>query len=500
MGLKRTAMRGSAVLALGEGLGFAASFVRNMILARALPKADFGVAATFAMIITLLEVSAKMGVARFLVRDKEGNEPEFQATAHMVHGVAALASCVLIAAMAWPMAVLFGIREHVGAILALAAIPLLHGFGHLDVRRYERTMRFGPATWVEAGPQLVITALAWPVAAWLGDYRAVLVLLLVKALLSWLMSFLLAERPYRWRVHRGYATRMVRFGWPLVLNGFLMFAVMRGDQFVVATFYEMPDLAAFAAASSLALAPTLLFSRVFSSAMLPVMARAQDDPVAFERRYRLILAIICSFSAAYAIALIVAAEPLMRFAFGSKYAGAGILLAWLATANALRNVRRATAIAAIAKGDSVNELYSNLSGGVALLPALAIGFLRDPVWMIAAVGLLGECIACWVAFRRLSRRDGVPLSTSLIPTSLVVLAMGIAGAVCVPLAERQLPMPIMLGIGVVAAAVGATAVAFLLAASRQQILLFLRKGRARGWRNVVSPGKGPGPIKEPNAP
>ncbi|MBX3744452.1 MAG: oligosaccharide flippase family protein [Verrucomicrobiae bacterium] len=489
MGIKRSALKGSAVVALGEGLGFAASFIRNMILARALPKADFGIAATFAMVITLLEVSAKMGIARFLVRDKEGNEPEFLAAAHFLHGVAALASCALIAALAWPIAHLFGIREHATALLALALIPLLHGFGHLDVRRFERTMRFGPATWIEAGPQLVITALAWPVAVWLGDYRSVLLLLVLKALLSWTGSFLFAERPYRWLFHREYVTRMLRFGWPLILNGFLMFAVMRGDQFVVATFYPMEELAAFAAAASLALAPILLFSRVFASVMLPVLAKAQDDPAVFERRYRLILAFMSAFSAAYAMGLIVAAEPLMQFAFGSKYAGAGLLLAWLAAANALRNVRRATAIAAIAKGDSVNELYSNLSGGVALLPALAIGFLRDPVWMIAAVGLLGEFVACWVAFRRLSRRDGVPLATSLVPSGLVLLIIAAAGALHLALEHQPWPMPVMLLLGIAAALTGSVAVLLILPASRQQILLAWRRGRARGWKSLLFPPK-----------
>jgi hypothetical protein len=39
------------MLSLGEGVVYGASFIRNMILARLLTKANFGIAATFAMVI-----------------------------------------------------------------------------------------------------------------------------------------------------------------------------------------------------------------------------------------------------------------------------------------------------------------------------------------------------------------------------------------------------------------------------------------------------------------
>ena len=81
MSVRKTALRGSAVLATSEGVSYGMSFIRNMILARMLTRADFGIAATFAMMITLLEFSSKLGVARFVVRDKEGGQADFLAAA-----------------------------------------------------------------------------------------------------------------------------------------------------------------------------------------------------------------------------------------------------------------------------------------------------------------------------------------------------------------------------------------------------------------------------------
>ena len=84
MSLRRRAVRGSLLLALSEGVGWGSSFVRNMILARMLTKADFGIAATFSLILTLLEFSAKLGVGQFVIRDKEGGQPDFISAAHLV--------------------------------------------------------------------------------------------------------------------------------------------------------------------------------------------------------------------------------------------------------------------------------------------------------------------------------------------------------------------------------------------------------------------------------
>jgi O-antigen/teichoic acid export membrane protein len=428
MSLRLKALRGSAVLSIGEAVGYGASFVRNMILARLLTKADFGIAATFAMVISLLEVSAKLGIARFVVRDKEGNDPLFIATAHSVQCVAAVLSTILIAAVAWPAARVFGLSEHMAAFLVLAAIPLLQGFVHLDTRRYERELRFGPSALTEAVPQVIIALLAWPVGLWLGDYRVVLLLLIIKALLTCGAAFYLAERPYQFRLHREYAMRMLHFGWPLLLNGLVTFFIVRGDQFLVASFYSMADLGVYAAAASLTLVPTLFFTRVFASVMLPLMAKVQDDPVVFNRRYGLVIAVVCAFSAIYAVTVILGAEAFMQLAFGRKYHGTGVILAWLAVANAFRNIRLAPAVAAIAKGDSMNQMISNLWSGVSLLPALAVALAGQPVWLVACAGLVGEAFACAVSFRRLSRRDGVPASQSLIPTSLVAFSVIAAGA------------------------------------------------------------------------
>lgn len=485
MSSKKRVLKGSAQVAIGEAVGYAASFVRNMILARLLTKADFGIAATFAMMITLLEFSSKLGVSRFVVRDKEGDQPEFIGAAHMVQSIAAMMSSVIMLAASWPMALVFGLPDQKGAMATLALIPLILGFTHLDIRRYERSLNFAPSTYVEMISQLVVTALSWPIAKYFGDYRAVLAILILKAILSCGSTHYFATQPYRWTVHREYATRMLRFGWPLIINGFLMFCLVRGDQFVVASFFNMSDLGAYAAAAALTTAPTLFFSRVFASVVLPVLAKAQDDPAAFERRFAVVIAVICTFSAAYSAGVITAAEALMHLVYGNKYSGTGILLAWLTASNTFRNVRLAAAVAAMAKGDSKNEMLSNLAGGVALALAFAIAYFRQPLWCVACAGLIGECLACSLAFRRLANRDRIPLSRCFIPAGLV-MGMTLAAGIIAYSGSFRLQPVLGMFTGLAAAVAAAAFVGFLLPASRHEFLQLWSRYRTVGLRQLLA--------------
>lgn len=476
MSLRKQVLAGAGWAAAGEGVGYAASFVRNMILARLLSKADFGMAAVFAMVMSLLEFTAKLGVGAFLVRDREGDEPEFVATGHSVQAAAAGVSAVLIALAAPVLVRWFGMPGHTWALIALAGVVLARGLQHLDTHRFQRHFRFGPSAVVEAAPQVLMTLAAWPVARWLGDFRAVLVLLAGKALLSLLLSHVLAERPYRWTWDREYGRKLLQFGWPLLLNGFLMFAIMQGDQFLVATFYSTADLAPYAAAAMLVMAPQFLYGRIFNSVALPLVSRAQGDPHAFQRKYRQILAGMLLYASASTAVFIVGSEPLMRSVYGSKYAGSGALMAWLSAVAAFRSLRMAVAVANIAKGDSQSQLISSLWRAASLGPAFYLAWQGGPLWSIAACGLVGEALATVVCVGRLWRMARVPMRLTLIPAGGIAALAGAAGG----LGHWTADAPVWAGLlAALGASCGAVAVSVALMPELRYEVLALWQGLRR---------------------
>ena len=103
---------------------------------------------------------------------------------------------------------------------------------HLDAACQQRDMRFGASVWLDTVPQ-VVTTLAAPLAKWLGDYQVMLYVVIGQVVMMTLVSHLVAERPYRWAWDRVIIGRMLRFGWPLLINGLLMFAIFQGDKAIV---------------------------------------------------------------------------------------------------------------------------------------------------------------------------------------------------------------------------------------------------------------------------
>jgi len=487
--IRTQAAKGSMWVSVGNVFGYLASFIRNMILARLLSKTDFGIAATLGLVLTLMEFTAKIGIGRIVVQDKEGNEPEFIASTHLFQASAAGISTMLIVAGSPLLAKSFGIPNYTWAFMLLALVAVFRGLEHADVRRYERELRFKPSVLVEVIPQLVITLAAWPVAIWLGDFRAVLVLLLVKSALSCVLSHLLAERPYCWAWHQEQIARMLRFGWPLLVTGFLMFGVTQGDQFLVATFYAMSDLAPYAAAATLAYAPSFLFGGILSSILLPLLSRVQDDLSLLRRRYSQVVALVTLVSAVTSVGMIIAGEALMQLAYGSKYTGSGIILAWLTAAVAFRNLRIAPAIAALARADSQNQMISNTWRVLALAPMLIMAFRHQPIWMLACCGLVGEVFACWFSIARLQRRDGVPVGVTLWP-AIWLLALVIAGGGLAWSGAHALSRFGGLVLGTVCALVAGISTAALLPELRREALAIWEGYRSKGLRGALAQVKG----------
>jgi O-antigen/teichoic acid export membrane protein len=493
MSVRFRAVKGSLWVGVGNLVVYAASFVRNMILARLLSKADFGIAATFGLVLTLMEFTAKLGISQFVVQDREGNEPGFIASAHLVQVCAAGISAVLILAGAPVLAQWFGIANHAWALMLLALVAVFGGLQHADVRRYQRELRFGPSAAVDAIPQVAITLAAWPVAVWLGDFRAMLVLLLAKSALSCALSHFVAEYPYRLAWHRERLARMLRFGWPLLVTGFLMFGVMQGDQFLVATFYDMSSLAPYAAAAALAYAPSFLFGGILGSVLFPLLSQVQDELPELRSRYVQAVALVTLVSAVTSVGMIVGGEALMRLTYGSKYAGSGVILAWLTAAVAFRNLRVAPSTAALARGDSKNQMISNGWRLMALAPMLVLAFKLQPIWMLACCGLVGEGFACWASIVRLRRRDGVPAGVTFRPAlwllALVIAAGGLAWVVAHAAS-------VVAGLALAAAcafAAGVSTVA-LLPELRREGLAAWQGYRAQGWRGALAQLKGERPL------
>lgn len=406
-------LKGTVSLTVGNALGYGLSFVRNLVIARMLSKADYGLAAVFAMTVTLLEMTSKMSLGQQIVQDKEGECPRFMATAHSFQLSVGLLSGVLLVAVCYPAGKLFGVPHLAWAFACLAVIPLAKGAEHLDYFRRQRVLNFTPAILCELVPQLLVTLAAYPLALWLKDFRVIIWIMLLKAVLTTLFSHLLAEQRISYGWEKRYVGTIWGFAWPLLANGFLMFFSQQADQFAVASFLTLGDVAIYSLAFTLASLPWFLFGQVSSSLMLPLLSAVQDDPPRFKANYRICADLSAVASIFLTLPLIVAGEQVVTLLYGQKYSGAGPVLAILGVTSAVRFLRFVPAVCAMSKADTGNLLFSNLWRAGSLPIVLVVAFLGGGATEIAVSALVGELMATGASFWRLRSRQNIPLSASI---------------------------------------------------------------------------------------
>lgn len=423
----RKLFRGTVLLTAGHAASYALSFVRNIILARLLTKADFGLAAVFSMTVSLLEIAGRMSFGQQIIQSRQGDTRRFMDTSHLFQFLLSVGGAFLTVVLSYPLACAFHVPHLAGLFALLAAVPLARSVEHLDPYRQQREWNYVPAVLRELVPQAIVTLAAWPLAKWLGDFRAVVWIMIGKAALGILLTHLLARTPYRWAWQADQVRLLWNFGWPLLLNGLLMFAAQQADQVVVGSFLSLDKLALYALALSVTSIPWFIFGQVGTSVLLPVLARVQDNPAEFRRQYRAGVAYVGIGAVLCTVPLIVAGEPLITLLFGAKYQGAGLLMAILGATTAVRFLRFAPSVAAMARADTLNELYTHLWRSVSLPLAAAVAALGGSMYGIAFCGLGAEIVATTYSLLRLRRRQQVPLLDSARVTGYLVVCLIGAG-------------------------------------------------------------------------
>jgi len=426
MALARKIFKSSVIITSGEIVAQVCSLLRNVILARVLTKADFGVAAILGMTISIFEIGGRLSIENCLVQSKDGDKPRFMAAAHALQAMLGLVSCLLIFATAYPMAAYFKAPEAAWALQLLSVVPLIRSLAHLDLYRMTRELRFGPGVLSDIVPQLIITLAVWPLTLIWKSYVVLVWLLVGKQLASTIASHFLAKRPYQWAYDREINASLLHFGWPMLINGLLLFGIMQGDRFAIGIKYTVAELGVYAVAGSLTLVPAATLLKLSGSISLPLLSSAKDDEPLFIRMQATTSQVLALFSAIYAVVMILSGGPLVRLVFGAKYGDAAALTAWLGFSQALRLLRCMPTVAAMAKGDSKNLMYSNLFRLSGLALAFPLAMAGVSLVTIASCSAVGELVAMIGSFWRFSRNHRIPANTFLPAFSLAAVFIGLS--------------------------------------------------------------------------
>ncbi len=379
-------------------LAEAAALARNVVLARLLGPEELGKLMMLALTLRLVEMVSDLSLERLMAQADDGGALAFQ---RQLHGFAIVRGLVLGAAvvvLALPVAVLAGDGIAPMAVAALAAGPVLRGFVHLDHRRLERGFDYRASLLVEGGAALVMLAVAPLAALAMGDHRALLPVVVAQGLALVVLSRLVARRRYRVAFSAAAARRLVAFGWPLLLNGALLFLIVQGDRLIAAAFYDWETVGRFAVLAQLAMLPALVTGRAAAALLLPAFRRARASGTLSEAARPACLA-YGALAAAFLPAFALLAPPAVALVYGEAFAPEPALALALGAAAAIRIARTPLSQLAVAMGRTSLPARANLPRALSLGLAAALAAAGAPIAAVAAAGALGEALAALAAVR-----------------------------------------------------------------------------------------------------
>jgi O-antigen/teichoic acid export membrane protein len=264
---------------------------------------------------------------------------------------------------------------------------------------------------------------------WLRDYSAVLWLVIIQAAIALLASQLVAERNYQLNWSRVHASRLLSFGWPLLINGLLMFGVFQGDRLIVGTAYSMAELGVYSVAFALVMMIAMTVSKLASALLLPLFSRVQEDQATLRRYFLLSVQVLALLGAVIALPLVIIGGDIIVLIYGEQYTSATEFIAWMGVLIAVRIFRLGPTIAALAKGDSKNSMIANMFRTIGVLGAVVVAWLGLPLSSIIICGIVGEILALMAAVWRLWHLYGIQIFDSITAPFIVSTILLIAGIV-----------------------------------------------------------------------
>jgi O-antigen/teichoic acid export membrane protein len=405
---------GGAVLGVGYLIEHSTVLVRNVFLARLLGPETFGVAATFLIVVSSFSLISDLGIEKYLVRTRSNSLDRVQANLQSVLLLRGFLGGGLILVFSEPIAALFGHPEMRGFYALAALIPIIDGFKNLDVYRQQREMEYIPWVLVQLGSIIPGAALAILLAGQTGSAIAVAWASVVSTSLTVALSHLVARTQFRLQLNRLVLFDLLDYGWPLLLNGALIFLGSQGDRILVGAMVGMVDLAEYFAAGALTLGASLFLLKVTGALYVPLLASAGGDGRSLLQKYKLCNALTSVLCLAVFVPMMVVGAPLVRLLYGPEFEVPTLLVGFLAVQAGARVMRSTPIALSLTLGSTRDLLYVSIIRSSGLGLAYASLLSGHGLVGVAASMAAAEIAAMVFAQMRGDRRLGMDRHTGQI--------------------------------------------------------------------------------------
>jgi O-antigen/teichoic acid export membrane protein len=383
--------------------------VRNIVVARLIGVENFGIASTFALTVALVEMSSNIGLDRLLVQARQSEDPKFLQTAHTIQAVRGAMAAIVLYLAAVPISKFFNVPDISWAYQVVALTPLFRGFIHLDMFQQQRMMNFTSSATVELFSVSISLFSVFILKSFFNDYQIMLYAILIHQVTYLLFSHFVATIPYRLNFNIIYFRMFYSFGWPLLINNFVMYMIFYGDRLIIANTFGMKELGLYSAAFALSFTPSIVIARTIGTFFLPQLNYKNDK----DYRDTVIGAVnqISILSGMLLGAFFVFFGNLtLLLIYGEKFSQAGNIVGMIGVLQGIRIWKAGAAVIATSNSNTIDPLIAN-SVRLLTIPVCWLVAINDAgIIIVILIAILGEILAMIVAFSMLHRRRVIAFS------------------------------------------------------------------------------------------
>lgn len=390
---------------------------RNVLIANFISVEHYGIAMTFAITVSLIEIASSLMAETYIVKSETGDDPKTSSVLHTVSILRGILNAVLLFLAAPYIAALFQVPDLTWAYQIMAIIPLLRGVTHIDLFRVQRHGAFRPKVIVEVASFVCSLLAAWVLVLLWGDFRAMLGTLCIQWGVFALMSHVVAKRSYRISWDRAVFKDLFTFGWPLMLNAMVAYLVLNGDRVIVGNQLGLEVLGWFSAAFMLAQTPSMLLMSARRTLFMPQISKKGPGQA---QAHRVSIEVALFLGLGFAVGTALAGPFFLTALYGDRYLPAVPIMLWLGLIMGVRIARGGLITSAISQGETKKVLIASLVRVLALPLAWVLLKNGGQLSTLMALLLISELIAFAVSFALIS-----PIAKTVTPATLASLGLGL---------------------------------------------------------------------------
>lgn len=405
----------------------AIGLINTAVVARLLTPADYGIVALGMSIWALLDSFTNLDTNTYLVRAKTVSRDDLNVAFTLnLLGNLLVAAAVLAGAPA--LAAFLGDPRLANVLYIVAAIIVINGLRNPAMAHFVRRQDFSRESMISISAKLSSVAVTIYFAFALGSFYALIIGIAFSYVWRTVGSYVVW--PYLPRFSLRNAGAMFRFGAWLTGANAMGSVSMKLDRFIIQKFVNAGAVGIYSMASDLIDMIKEQLVVPVHRALLPAMARAQNDIVELRRLYRDSVAAVFAVVAPAALGMALVAEDLILLLLGDQWTQSADLLRPMAAVTALHLLSINYRSVFLALGQT-RQLFNR---NVALFLIRPSAFFGGVYWAGLEGGVWGYAVSeiCMMGIELLFLRRLIGLTAGSILracsrsiASLAVMAMAV---------------------------------------------------------------------------